>query len=124
MELTGRYQRVELRGCRGVVIHDARIDALVVRDSDAVLDNVLLGGRGAAVALEARDANLRATGGAMIGEVGASISGSRLDLAGVEVIGSRVAFQTGAPSRVLFSVCVVRSGRALAYPHGNAVLGG
>lgn len=124
VELTGRYQRVELRGCRGVVIRDARIDALVVHHSDAVLDNVLLGGRGAAVALEARDANLRATGGAMIGEIGASISGSRLDLAGVEVIGSRVAFQTGAPSRVLFSVCVVRSGRGLAYPHGNAVLGG
>lgn len=122
VELTGRLGHVLVEGCRGVRIHDARLDSLVIRSSDVRLDNVQIGGR-AEVALDARDANVRATGGAIVGDVGASLHDSRLDLAGVHIEGRRVAFQTGAPSRVLFSVCEVRSGGAVALPHGNVVLG-
>ena len=65
---------------------------------------------------------MRITGGSAVGAVGMQVSGSRMDLAGVRVMGAERAFMVDEPTRVLFSACTAQSGARLEHAHGNIVL--
>lgn len=122
VELDGEYGRVELRGCEGVQIRNARIRQLIVSESNVTMENVHIdAGGGTGVTLN--DGVLRATGGSIIGAVALSVSGARLDLAGVTISGTNQAFLVDEPTRALFSACVIQSGEgASVHAHGNVVI--
>lgn len=122
VELEGEYGRVELRGCEGVQIRNARIRELLVDESNVTLEAVHIeAGVGTGVTLN--DGVLRATGGSIEGAVALSVSGGRLDLAGVTMRGSSQAFLVDEPTRALFSVCVIQSGDAApVHAHGDVVI--
>jgi len=121
LELSGRYGRVELDGCHEVRIHDARIEQLVVRSSSVHLERVSVR-NATGTALSAKDTELRFTGGTITGKIALSVDRSRMDLAGVRIHGTRNAFLVGEPTRVLFSVCSVRSAEHRRHAHGEVVL--
>ncbi|MFK8001443.1 MAG: alpha/beta fold hydrolase [Polyangiales bacterium] len=122
VELEGEYGRVELRGCEGAQIRNARIRELLVDESNVTMENVEVdAGSGIGVVLVG--GVLRATGGSIRGSVALSVSGARLDLAGVTISGTSQAFLVDEPTRALFSVCVVESGEgAPVHAHGNVVI--
>lgn len=122
VELEGDYGRVELRGCEGVKIRNARIRELLIDESNVTMENVHVdAGTGTAVSLS--DGVLRATGGSIEGAVALSVSGGRLDLAGVTMSGTSHAFLVDEPTRALFSVCVIVSGqRPPVHAHGDVVI--
>lgn len=122
LELEGEYGRVELRGCDGVQIRNARIRQLIVSESNVTMENVHVDARGG-TGVTLNDGVLRATGGSIIGAVALSVSGARLDLAGVTISGTNQAFLVDEPTRALFSACVIRSGEgASVHAHGNVVI--
>ncbi len=121
VELSGRYRRVELRGCEQVQIHDADMEQLVAIESGVTLEGVHIH-NDAGAAIVADGSNVRITGGSAVGAVGMQVSGSRMDLAGVRIMGSERAFMVDEPTRVLFSACTAQSGARLEHAHGNIVL--
>ncbi|MFT5353411.1 MAG: pimeloyl-ACP methyl ester carboxylesterase [Polyangiales bacterium] len=122
VELEGEYGRVELRGCEGVQIRNARIRELLIHDSNVTMENVdIVAGDGTGVLLEG--GVLRATGGSIRGQVALSVSDGRLDFAGVTISATSQAFLVDEPTRALFSACVIQSGEgAPVHAHGDIVI--
>lgn len=122
VELSGQYGRVELRGCEGVQIRDARVRELIIAESNVTMENVDIdAGEGIGVVLDG--GVLRATGGSIRGDVGLSVSEGRLDFAGVTIRGTSEPFLVDEPTRALFSACMIeRAGAAPIHAHGNVVI--
>lgn len=113
---TGRFRRIELRHCDGVVIHDARVDEirafetrLRLIDSEVVSDGT---------AVDIVGSELEATASRIEGAVAIASSRSRLDLAGVELVGREAALEARTTTNVVFSVSEITSPHTRGYVHG------
>ncbi len=103
----GDYDSLTIQGCAQVRIRNARVRELRVLDSSVTIDDSRIGG--GATGLHARNSTVVATGVRFEGEVAISALASRLDLAAVEVDGSKVAVSAPTRSYVVFSLSRVRS---------------
>jgi len=116
----GDYGVLTIERCGRVRIRNASVRELRVIDSSVTIDDSRIGG--GETGLYARASSVVVTGGRIEGEVAIMASGSRLDLAAVEVRGHKAAVKAGvqaeegreaatAPQRssVVFSLSVVRS---------------
>src|SRR5258706_515193 len=111
----GEDRRVILDGCRHVQIRNAPGQELHVLDSTVTIDDSSIGG--GATRLPAYSSTLVMTGGRIEGNVAITASGSRLDLAAVEVEGREAAVTARQRSYVVFSLCPVRSPRTRGDVH-------
>ena len=114
--ITGRYALVTAVDCQRLLIQDAKIDRLVIRNSSAEIMTSIIGG--GEVALEIEDSVLMATATDFTANRPVMVSGSRLDFAGVRIVAHEKAFQVGARSTVLFSVSSVRTPASAKDVHG------
>ncbi len=120
--LEGDYGHVRLERCEGVVLRDGTLESLTLVDSEATLENVRVHAR-QGPALRSENSVLRMDGGALVGEVAMQLDRSRLDLAGVTLTGRAHAILVdGAPTRALFSACVVQDAGVTIHAHGNVAL--
>lgn len=103
----GDYERLTIEGCTQVRIRNARVRELLVLDSSVTIDDSQIGG--GETGLYARDSTVVATGGRIEGEVAITALESRIDLAAVEVQGSKAAVSSPTRSYVVFSFSRVRS---------------
>lgn len=115
----GDYDRLTLEGCSRVRIRNARVRELRILDSSVTIDDSQIGG--GETGLYARASSIVVTGGRIEGDVAIRASGSRFDLAAVEVQGRRAAVQaeveteeggkaaTPPRSSIVFSLTRVRS---------------
>ena len=103
----GEYDRLILDGCRNVQIRNARVRELHVVDSDVTMDDSRIGG--GETGLYAYSSTIVMTGGRIEGKVAITASGSRLDLAAVEVEGREAAVTSPEKTYVVFSLSRVRS---------------
>lgn len=114
--ISGRYERVNIVNCKRVLIEDSRIGHLVVRNSSVeIRTSQIVGDQ---VAVEIHESVLMATATDFVADRPISVSGSRLDLAGVKIRATVEPFQAGARSTVLFSVSNVRTPEYARHVHG------
>jgi pimeloyl-ACP methyl ester carboxylesterase len=102
----GDYLAIELRDCSNVTIRDARIGQLSALNSQLNLtDTDILGKE---VGLQADNSDITYTNGKISGEVAINATASRLDLAGVRMIGSQASIK-GTDSKLTCSICRIDS---------------
>jgi pimeloyl-ACP methyl ester carboxylesterase len=114
--ITGRYAQVTVENCRRLLIEDATIDRLIIRNSSVEITTSVIGG--GEVALEANGSVLMATATDFIADRPLAVSNSRLDFAGVRINAREQPFQVGARSTVLFSVSDVTTPQYAKHVHG------
>lgn len=113
---TGDYRRLDIHNCRGVKLWGVTAREVVVEGSAVDLrDSVIAGGD---VGLSVRNSTVAASGVAIAGKTAVEISGGRVDLAGVQLTGTRAAVATKDGGKVLFSIGRLRSPRNNGFVHG------
>lgn len=105
---TGTWSKVEIVRCTGIELKDVIAREVVVQESQVTLLNAHIAG--GAVGLTVERSELNATNLRIDAEVALQTSGSRHDLAGVELIGARHAIASNLPGYVVCSLCTLRSG--------------
>ena len=114
--ISGRYTRVSIVNCKGVVIEDSKIDELTIRNSSVEIMTSIIGGR--EVAMKIEDSVLMATATDFTADRPIVVSASRLDLAGAKIVARDKPFEVGETSTILFSVSNVRSPEYARHVHG------
>ena len=110
----GDYRSIELRGCSNITLRNVRVGQLNVLDSRLTLiDTDILGQD---VGLQAENSDVTITNGKISGAIAIKAVGSRLDLAGVQLQGSRAACN-GVNSKLVFSVSRTSSPYSAGYLH-------
>jgi pimeloyl-ACP methyl ester carboxylesterase len=111
---TGDYFAIELRDCSNITIRDARIGRLSALNSQLNLTDTEIVGKDAG--LQADHSDITATNGSISGAIAINAVGSRLDLAGVQMTGSRASV-SGVNSKLTCSICRVSSPLATGSLH-------
>lgn len=117
LTFSGHYSRIRLNHCNGIVIRDAQVGSIEAVSSQFYLEGSQVGGGAVGMALTASDATLTAS--AIRGEVALRASGSRVDMAGVDLIGSVAAIEARHRTRLIFSVTRLQSPVTDGYLHAN-----
>jgi pimeloyl-ACP methyl ester carboxylesterase len=112
LHLTGTYDSVEIEDCTDVVLDHVRTTNMVIRRSTAsVVRSTFTAG------IVADTSTLLITGGEIDGDLALDVKDSKVDLAGV-AIDAREPFHTTGQSRLLMSVCPVRTPEGSGFRHG------
>jgi pimeloyl-ACP methyl ester carboxylesterase len=111
----GDYDVLTIEGCRQIRIRNARVRELRIVDSTVTIDDSQIGG--GETGLYASNATVVATGVRIEAEVAIMALDSRLDLAAVDLLGSRAAVSAPATSYVVFSFSRVASPNARGDVH-------
>jgi pimeloyl-ACP methyl ester carboxylesterase len=114
LHLTGVYDSIEIEDCPRATLDQVRTTSLVIRRSTAsIIRSTFTAG------ITAEMSTLIVTGGEIDGEVAVDAKESKVDLAGVVIAARREPFRADAQSRVLLSVCPVRTPDGdVGYRHG------
>jgi pimeloyl-ACP methyl ester carboxylesterase len=113
MQFSGVYDSVEIEDCPGVTLNDVRTTSLVIRRSAAsVVRSTFTAG------IVADASTLLITGGEIDGDLALDMKDSKVDLAGVAIVAGREPFRASGQSRLLLSVCPVRTPDGAGFRHG------
>jgi hypothetical protein len=113
MHFSGVYDSVEIEDCPRVVLEQVHTTSLVIRRSTAsIVRSTFTAG------IAADTSTLLITGGSIDGELALDVKDSKVDLAGVAIAARREAFRANSQSRVLLSVCPVRTPEGAGFRHG------
>jgi hypothetical protein len=114
----GRWSRLEISGCRQVLIQNAVVESLSVVNSNVELRHVTVE-QGTYIS----EANLRATGSLLLGEKALDINSANVDLAGVELAGTDKSLTVSGKSTLVASVTGVSTNVGRRVFHGRVKLG-
>jgi len=117
----GDYDLLTIDGCRQVRIRNAKVRELRIVNSTVAIDDSRIGG--GETGLYASNATVVATGVRIEGEVAITALDSRLDLAAVDLVGSRAAVTAPTRSYVVFSFSRVASPNARGDVHAFFTIG-
>ncbi len=106
---TGHFDELTIRSCSDVTIRDATVGRLDVRESTVVLLNTVI--RNDRVGATIVGSEVVATATDVTGDIAISVARSRLDLAGVRLVGTTAAVAAEQGSKVTFSVSWIESPR-------------
>ncbi len=106
---TGHFDELTIRGCSDVTIRDATVSRLDVRESTVVLLKTVI--RNDRVGATIVGSEVVATATDITGDIAINVSRSRLDLAGVRLVGTTAAVAAEQGSNVTFSVSWIESPR-------------
>jgi pimeloyl-ACP methyl ester carboxylesterase len=112
---SGSYQRLLIHDCEQVVIRDAHIGRLEIIGSRVTIRNTRVHSDDVAMVLA--HSTVEMTASRVHGAVAVNATGSRVDAAGVELVGERSAIRAPAPSVFTFSVSRVDSPHTRGYVH-------
>jgi pimeloyl-ACP methyl ester carboxylesterase len=113
MQFKGIYDSIEIEDCDAVTLDSVRTSTLVVKRSTAsVVRSTFVAG------VVADTSTLLITGGEIYGDVALDVKDSKVDLAGVAINAGREPFRATGASRLLLSVCPVRSPQGTGFRHG------
>jgi pimeloyl-ACP methyl ester carboxylesterase len=112
---SGRYDRLDITDCSEIRLTGVYARAVTITRSVVDIDRGAF--RGADVTLRVIDSTVAATGLRVEGDTALAVANSRLDLAGVELIGREAAVRMDAPAMLLFSVSLVESSRGREFLH-------
>ncbi len=116
VSFSGHYDRIEVQHCDRVLIRNARVGAIYALESRLnILDSEIVG---TGTALEIVGSEVEATASRIAGETGIVSSRSRLDLAGVEIVGRKAGVISRSTTDIVFSVSNIVSPHNSGYLHG------
>ena len=112
--LSGVYDSVVIEDCTRVTLEQVRTTSVVIRRSTAsIIRSTITDG------IVADASTLLITGGDLGGEIALDVKDSKVDLAGVAIAARGEPFRATGQSRVLTSVCPVRTvASGLRHRHG------
>jgi len=114
---TGTYRMIVIHDCKEVRIEDARAGLVDVTDSEVIIENSRISGSD--TSLKAEGSELVLTNVTIEGNVAIQTSNSRLDLAGVKLIGRTAAVVAAKnDSTLVFSVSRIESPHTTGPIHG------
>ena len=114
----GRWSRLEISGCRQVLIQNAVIESLLVHNSNVELRHVTIE-QGTFVA----GGSLRATGSLLLGDKALELNAANVDLAGVELVGTDKSLTVAGKSTLVASVTGISTDVGRRVFHGRVKLG-
>ncbi|MES9833014.1 MAG: alpha/beta hydrolase [Candidatus Thiodiazotropha sp. DIVDIV] len=100
--ITGRIGSLLIEGCQNVLIKDAEINNVMIKNSTVTMRNTRI--ISMATALKVVDSNLNITSGHIEGEVAIEANNSRLDIAGTQLVGGQAAVKAPIDSTLIFSL--------------------
>jgi hypothetical protein len=113
LRLSGVYDSVEIEDCTRVVLDEVHTTSLTIRRSTAsVVRSTFTAG------IVADTSTLLVTGGEIDGGVALDVKDSKVDLAGVAIAATREPFHATGQTRLLLSVCPVRTPEGAGFRHG------
>lgn len=112
----GNYDSIVIVDCRDILLRNVRAREVRITDASVAIEDSRIGGLQGG--LRADDANVTITSSVIQAPVAIKAIDSRLDLAGVRLIGSEAAVQAPYASKVLFSVSYVTSPHTTGSVHG------
>lgn len=113
----GDYRTVSLINCHDIYLDGVRAQQLELLSSEVNLLNVTLESEG--IALKAVGSVVKMTNGTLSGKVGVSAAGSRLDLAGVKIVGQEQAVAVEGGSQFVFSLSELHEPEGVRFRHGS-----
>ncbi len=111
----GDYDSLSLINCSGVTIRNAQINTLKIKSSTARIEEAIINSDD--IALEIKGSDVLITNSELSGDIAILTSASRLDLAGVRLVGERYAVRGGKSSSLVFSVSEISSPIAMRPAH-------
>lgn len=105
----GAYARIELNGCRHATIRDAQVGAIIAQNSTLDVENSII--KNDLIGLVANHSTVNITSTEIIAKVAIQADASRLDLAGVKLMGSQYAVNALSPSTFVFSISETAGGK-------------
>lgn len=105
----GAYKRIELNGCRHATIRDAQVGAVVAQNATLDMENSII--KNDLIGLVANHSTINITSTEIIAKVAIQADASRLDLAGVKLMGSQYAVNALSPSTFVFSISETAGGK-------------
>lgn len=112
----GFYENIEIVNCQHVRIVDVTANMISISGSEVMIENSLI--RSNDVSLRVINSELDLTNVYIEADVAIETSDSRLDLAGVKLVGRKFAVQAKDESLLLFSVSHAESPYTSGYLHG------
>lgn len=112
----GFYENIEIVNCQHVKIVDVTANMISISGSEVMIENSLI--KSNDVSLRVVNSELELTNVYIEADVAIETSDSRLDLAGVKLVGRKFAVQAKDGSSLLFSVSHVESPYTSGYLHG------
>jgi pimeloyl-ACP methyl ester carboxylesterase len=103
MRFSGDYSEIEIVGCHDVRLKDVRAAAIRVRNSEVVIEDTRVSA--AETALQVVGSQVEMTACDLSGTVALDSEGSKVDLAGVNLLGRRAGVHVSGSSQIIFSVC-------------------
>ena len=113
---TGKFKSIHIDDCIGINLHGVTTEKLVIKHSVVELENVVVNAK--EVALDVTESVITATNAQLTGSVGILANGSRLDLAGVTVVGEKLAVKVRNKSLFIFSISDLESPACRGSVHG------
>lgn len=117
LSFNGRYDRLEIADCRDIRLVDVHANSVTIRGSRVNIEQGVFRGKGTPLLIV--DSVVVASGLRVEGDTALVVTASRLDLAGVELIGHEAAIQTDELSKIIFSVSQLTSRRGRKFIHGH-----
>ena len=102
LELTGRYKKIELNGCKHARLAKVTAEEIIITDSSVLIEDSRIQGK--EVALQVENSDIVATNVRIEAETAIVSSHSHLDLAGARIEGRRAAVTSNDRSILLFSI--------------------
>ncbi|MBU0729561.1 MAG: alpha/beta hydrolase [Proteobacteria bacterium] len=116
MKFSGVYDRIELDQCKDVRISNVSTEYIAAKDSEIKIENSTITGK--AIGLDLNNSKLTGTALTITGDIAIHADKSRLDLAGVTLIGKKYAVTSDDQAILLFSVSRITSLLSDDYIHG------
>lgn len=120
MTYQGEYERIEVSGCRNVLIRGARVHSLRIKNASVLIEDSRIGG--GTGGLVADNAQVVITASRIEGKVAITAIGAKLDIAGSQIVGEESAVAASETSEVVFSVSRVESPHTYNFLHGLRVV--
>lgn len=113
---TGHYRHVVLRDCTQVTLTKLSAIKLSLEHSKVVMEDVVV--NGGEIGIEVNRSNVEATNVNVTAARGITVNGSRLDLAGVNIVAQHEAIAIDRGSRLIISTSKLQSTLYQGYAHG------
>jgi pimeloyl-ACP methyl ester carboxylesterase len=113
---SGAYRHIEVLNCRDVRIVDVTAESLTITGSEVTIETSHIEGND--VAIKLNHSSLTATAVSMVADIAILGTGSRMDLAGVKIVGRKAAVQAKGNLSIIFSVSRVESPHTFGNIHG------
>ena len=114
--MEGNYKRILINNCEKVRLLNATAEQVTIENSEVAIENATI--QSPTYAIKATDSIVTITGSTIKGENAMIVNNCDFDVAGGKIEGTHSAILSRHSTRILFSVCKVKSTLTDRYYHG------